>query len=176
MNGGLTLEFVNLTGTIMDNLVFGTTITAGLTSTQQAALVADNDFTCSPGTGLFLNCMVAYDPTTGALDFDYYGVNPPSYLDSPAFVILEDIIGQGFGDTGIPNLGTFTVQLADWVPNFTDSKVSSQPLYSGFPTFVNGYNVPEPSAALILLTELLLLGGFFVLFGRKLKWKHRFDL
>jgi hypothetical protein len=181
--GGLTLEFINLTGSIMDDLVFGTTITAGLDATQQAALVADGDFTCAVDTGLFLNCAVTYTPSTGALDFDYYGVNPPSILDSPGVVILEDVLGQGFGDTGIPNLGVFEVQLSNWEPNFTDTNVSPNPLYTGpngFGSFQNAYNapvnVPEPSAALILLTELLLLGGVLAAFGRKLKWKQRFDL
>ena len=173
--GGLTLEFINLTGSIMDNLVFGTTINTGLNTAQ---LEADNDFTCAVDTGLFMNCAVAYDPTTGALTYDYYGVNPPSILDTPGFVILEDIIGQGFGDTGIPNLGVFEVQLTGWTADLTDP-VTGQQLYSGpngFPTFQNSYNVPEPSAALILLTELLLLGGVLAVLGRKLKWKQRFDL
>lgn len=187
-DGGLALEFVNLTGTIMDDLVFGTTITAGLSTTQQAALVADGDFTCDPGTGLFLSCAVTYAPSTGALTFNYYNVNPPSYLDSPGVVILEDFIGNGFGDTGIPNLGVFTVQLSNWMPDFIDTAVSSDPLYggpnctnciNGFAPFQDAYNapltVPEPSAALILLTELLLVAGAITLFGRKLKWNKRFD-
>jgi hypothetical protein len=183
--GGLTLEFINLTGSIMDNLEFGTTIAAlgSLDPTQEAALASD--FTCAVDTGLFLNCAVLYDPTTGALDFDYYGVNPPNILDTPGFVILEDYLGQGFGDTGIPNLGVFEVQLSDWMPNFIDTNVSPTYLYggpdctncvNGFAPMQNSYNVPEPSAALILLTELLLLGGVLAVFGRKLKWKQRFDL
>jgi hypothetical protein len=185
-DGGLTLEFINLTGSIMDNLEFGTTIAAleNLNSSQQAALASD--FTCDVDTGLFLNCAVMYDPTTGALVYDYYGVNPPSILDTPGFVILEDYLGQGFGDTGIPNLGVFEVQLSGWMPNFIDPNVAPGVyLYggpnctdcvNGFAPMQNSYNVPEPSAALILLTELLLLGGVLAAFGRKLKWKQRFDL
>jgi hypothetical protein len=173
-DGSLTLEFLNLTGSIMDNLEFGTTINKGLSTSQ---LEADNDFTCAVDAGLFMNCAVAYDPTTGALTYDYYGVNPPNILDTPGFVIIEDIIGQGFGDTGIPNLGVFEVQLTGWTPDLSDPNIGQ--LYSGpngFPTFSNGFNVPEPSAALILLTELFLLGGVLAVFGRKLKWKQRFDL
>jgi hypothetical protein len=181
--GGLTLEFINLTGSIMDNLEFGTTIAAlgTLTSSQQAALASD--FTCAVDTGLFLNCAVMYDPTTGALDFDYYGVNPPNILDTPGFVILEDFLGQGFGDTGIPNLGVFEVQLSNWMPNFIDTNVSPGYLYggpnctncvNGFAPMQNGFNVPEPSAVLILLTELSLLVGILYLFRRRLNWK-RFD-
>ena len=186
-DGNLDLEFVNLTGSIMDDLVFGTTINTGLST---ALLSADGDFTCDPGTGLFLSCMVTYDPTTGALNYYYYGVNPPNILDTPGFVIIEDIIGQGFGDTGIPNLGTFTVEMSGWNPDLTDPNIGQ--LYGNandpFPTtFQNSYNAPdtippgsvalsEPPAALILLTELLLLAGVLALLGRRLSWKLRFNL
>jgi hypothetical protein len=174
--GDLSLEFVNLTGVIMDNLVFGTTIDTGL-STQM--LESDGDFTCQAPNSYFLSCMVTYDPTTGALTYDYYGVNPPSFLDLPGVVILEDVIGAGFGDTGIPNLGVFTVQMSGWNADLTDP-VTGQQLYgtpgNPFPTFQNGYNVPEASTALILLSELSLLAVGLAVFGRKLKWKHRFNL
>jgi hypothetical protein len=175
-NGNLSLEFINLTGVIMDNLVFGTTIDTGLNTAQ---LEADSDFTCLAPDGYFLSCMVTYDPVNGALTYDYFNVNPPSILDTPLVVLFEDFVGGGFGNTGIPNLGVFTVQMAGWTGDLTDP-VTGQQLYgtpgNPFPTFVNGFNVPEPSAALILMTELLLLGGFLTLFGRKLKWKQHFDL
>jgi hypothetical protein len=184
VDGNLTLTFVNLTGVIMDDLVFGTTINEGLSAAQ---LSADNDFTCAVDVGLFLNCAVAYDPNTGALNYYYYGVNPPSILDTPGFVIIEDIIGQGFGDTGIPNLGVFSVELAGWTSDLSDPNIGE--LYSGpngFPDFTqNAYNTSltppagsvylyEPPAPLILLTELLLLAGALALFRRRLKWSKRF--
>jgi hypothetical protein len=190
VDGTQTLEFINLTGSIMDNLVFETTINQGLST---ATLSADGDFTCALDTGLFLNCEVAYDPGTGALVYDYYDVNAPNILDTPGFVILEDFLGQGFGDTGIPNLGVFEVQLTGWTADLTDPNLAAPTnptgqLYGNPPGFSNnGYNVtnpigsgfvalPEPSAALILLTELLLLAGVLAVFRRKLNWKQRFDL
>lgn len=178
-SGDLTLTFINLTGIIMDDLVFGTTIDTQL-STQM--LQDDHDFTCDVDTGLFMNCAVTYDPTSGALNYYYYGVNPPSILDTPGFVILEDIIGQGFGDTGIPNLGVFTVEMTGWTQDLKDGETQ---LYGSpsdpYPaTFSNAYNapvnVPEASSVLILLTELLLLAGVVAVFRRKLNLKQRFQL
>ena len=74
----------------------------------------DGDFTCQAPNGFYLNCAVVYDPTNGALTTYYYGVNPPDWQDLPVVVIFEDIIGGGFGNTGIPNLGLFEVQLQGW--------------------------------------------------------------
>jgi hypothetical protein len=38
-----------------------------------------------------------------------------------------------------------------------------------------GFNVPEPSTILTLLTELSLFIGAIALFRRKLNWNGRFD-
>ena len=174
-------EFVNLTGSLIDDLVFSTYIDKQLSTTM---LTDDGDFTCAAPDGYFLNCLVSYNPTSGLLTYDYFGTNPPNSQDLPGVVIYEDVIGGGFGNTGIPELGVFTVDLNGWTTGLTDNGTQ---LYSTLPTFMSGYNVsdsipngsialPEPSAALILLTEILLLGGALALFGRRLKWKQRFDL
>lgn len=192
----VTDEFLNLTGSILDDLSFSTTINAGLNPT---VLAADGDFTCDAPNGFYLNCAVTYDQASGALTTYYFGVNPPDWHDLPVVVIFEDIVGGGFGNTGIPNLGVFSVELSGWTANLTDTTNpggvgDDGVLYgcypgqttpctntTGLPTsFVNSYNVPvnlpEPSAALILLTETFLLAGVLALFGRRLKWNRHFDL
>jgi hypothetical protein len=169
-NGDLTVEYLNLTGSIIDDLVFSTQITAGLSLTQ---METNDDFSCVAPDGFFLACSVSYDTTTGQLTYAYYEVNPPNQNDLPGAVIFEDLTGQGSGDTGIPNLGLFEIQLAGWTPNLVEGGTQ---LYSGTPQFNNNFNVPVPetSAVLILLTELSLLAGVLYLFRRRLNWK-RFD-
>jgi hypothetical protein len=182
-NSDVQYEFLNLTGSLIDDLVFSTTIDENLSTTM---LTADGDFTCDAPDGYFLSCVVSYDPSTGLLTYDYFGVNPPNYQDLPGVVIYEDIVGGGFGNTGIPELGLFTVDLSGWTSNLTDP-VTGTPLYSNLPGLSSSYNtsdaippgsiaLPEPSAPLILLTELLLLAGAIALFGRRLKWNKHFDL
>ncbi|HTR39649.1 MAG TPA: hypothetical protein VMH80_27435 [Bryobacteraceae bacterium] len=170
----VTDEFLNLTGTLLDDLSFSTTINKNL---DPSMLANDGDFTCVAPNGFYLNCAVTYDPTSGALTTYYYGVNPPDWHDLPVVVIFEDILGGGFGNTGIPNLGLFEVQLQGWTSDLMDGRTQ---LYSGLPTLSNTFNVPvnlpEPSAALILLTETFLLAGVLALFGRRLKWNRHFDL
>ena len=167
-------EFINLTGSIIDDLSFTTTINAGL---DPMMLANDGDFTCVAPNGYYLNCAVTYDSQNGALTTYYYGVNPPDWHDLPVVVIFEDLVGGGFGNTGIPNLGVFPVELDGWTANLTDGDTQ---LYGGLPTFQNSYNVPvnlpEPSAPLTLLTESLLLLGALALLGRRLKWNRHFDL
>jgi hypothetical protein len=173
----VTDEFVNETGTLLDDIVYTTTINKGLDPTM---LANDGDFTCDAPNGFYLNCAVGYDPISGVLTYDYFGVNPPDWQDLPVVVIFEDLIGGGFGDTGIPNLGVFEIQLQGWTDSLTDNTDPSNPvqLYNGRPTLGGAFNVPVPeaSAALILLTELLLLAGVLALFGRRLKWNRHFDL
>src|SRR5271168_3075317 len=65
-NGDLTVEYLNLTGNIIDDLVFSTTINQGLSASQ---LQADDDFECVAPDGFFLQCKVDYDPTTGQLTY-----------------------------------------------------------------------------------------------------------
>ena len=185
-NGDQTVEYLNLTGSLINDLVFTTTINSGLSVSM---LSADGDFTCVAPDGYFLNCLVSYNPGDGLLTYDYFGVNPPNYQDLPGFVIYEDLVGGGFGNTGIPELGLFSIELTGWTSGLTDTTNPNNPvqLYGGEPTLTNAFNapdsippgsiaLPEPSAALILLTELLLLAGALALFGRRLNWKKRFDL
>ncbi len=191
----VTDEFLNLTGTILDDIVYTTTINAGLDPT---VLASDKDFTCVAPNGFYLNCAVTYDKQNGALTYYYYGVNPPDWQDLPVVVIFEDLVGGGFGNTGIPNLGLFEIQLQDWTDNLTDSNPNvgdggllygcdlnnpspnNCPNPTGLPTLSGTFNapvnVPEASAVLILLTELLLLAGVVALLGRRLKWNQHFDL
>jgi hypothetical protein len=171
-NSDVVVEYLNLTGTLIDDLVFSTQINAGL---SDATLEADKAFTCDAPDGYFLSCAVTYNQN-GTLTYYYYGVNPPDYQDLPGVVIFEDILGQGFGNTGIPELGLFSIELSGWTPSLT---INGTQFYSGEPTMSNAYNapvnVPEASAVLILLTELLLLAGVLYLFRRRLNWK-RFEL
>jgi hypothetical protein len=171
-SGDLTVEYLNLTGSIIDDLVFSTTINKGLSASM---LQTDGDFQCVAPDGFFLQCSVDYDSTTGQLTYAYYGVNPPNVYDTPGVVIWDDLTNQGSGDTGIPNLGLFEIQLSGWTSSLNDPK-TGQNLYSSPPTFNNNFNVPVPeaSAVLILFTELSLLAGVLYLFRRRLNWK-RFD-
>jgi hypothetical protein len=184
VNGDLTVEYLNLTGSLINDLVFSTTINENLSTTM---LSADGDFTCAAPDGYFLNCLVSYNPINGLLTYDYFGTNPPDYQDLPGFVIYEDIVGGGFGNTGIPELGLFSIELTGWTSGLTDTTNPNNPvqLYGGEPTLSNAYNapdtippgsiaLPEASAVLILLTELSLLAGILYLFRRRLNWK-RFD-
>jgi hypothetical protein len=178
-SGDLTVEYLNLTGSIIDDLVFSTQINKGLSA---STLANDGDFQCVAPDGFFLQCSVDYDSTTGQLTYAYYDVNPPNVYDTPGVVIWDDLTNQGSDDTGIPNLGLFEIQLSGWTTSPTDSNLITPQnptgqIYSGRPTLSNTFNVPVPeaSAVLILLTELLLLAGVLYLFRRRLNWK-RFEL
>jgi hypothetical protein len=178
--GDLTVEYLNLTGSIIDDLVFSTTINKGLSA---STLATDGDFQCVAPDGFFLQCSVNYDSGTGQLTYAYYDVNPPNVYDTPGVVIWDDLTNQGSGDTGIPNLGLFEIQLSGWTTSPTDSNLITPQnptgqIYSGRPMLSNTFNVPvnvpEASAVLILLTELSLLAGVLYFFRRRLNWK-RFD-
>jgi hypothetical protein len=179
-NGDLTVEYLNLTGSIIDDLVFSTTINKNLSATT---LEDDGDFQCVAPDGFFLQCAVNYDSTTGQLTYSYYDVNPPNIYDTPGAVIWEDINGLGSDNTGIPNLGLFEIQLSGWTGTLSDPNLDTPQnptgnIYSAPPTLTNTFNVPvnvpEASAVLILLTELSLLAVVLYLFRRRLNWK-RFD-
>jgi hypothetical protein len=179
-SGDLTVEYLNLTGSIIDDLVFSTQINTGLSA---STLQTDKDFQCTAPDGFFLQCAVDYDSTTGQLTYSYYDVNPPNIYDTPGVVIWEDLNGLGSDNTGIPNLGLFEIQLSGWTSGLTDPGLITPQnptgqIYSGKPTLSNTFNVPvnvpEASAALILFTELSLLAGILYLFRRRLNWK-RFD-
>ena len=174
-------EFLNLTGSLIDDLVFATTINDNLSVSM---LTNDGDFTCAAPDGYFLNCLVSYNPSDGLLTYDYFGTNPPNYQDLPGYVIYQDVVGGGFGNTGIPELGLFTIDLSGWTDGLTDP-VTGTSLYPNRPGLTSAYNapdtipsgsiaLPEASAVLILLTELSLLAGVLYLFRRRLNWK-RFD-
>jgi hypothetical protein len=180
-NGGnQTVEYLNETGSIIDDLVFSTTINAGL---SVSTLQKDGDFECDAPDGFFLECSVVYDPATGQLTLAYYDVNPPNILDTPGFVLLENIFGLGSGDTGIPEGGLFEIQLSGWTtvlndPNLATPTNPTGQIYGAPPELTNGFNVPVPEAStiLIFLTELSLLAGALFLVRRKLNWKTRFEL
>ena len=186
-SGETDYAFINLTGTILDNFAFDMTINKGLDETLGAPTVAKT-FTCDQPSDYFLNCSVTYNDFTGLLVYQYSGVNPPD--GDP----LDTEVGQQEGIPSCPvlpgptkitypvataacealgGLGIFTIAVEGWT---SSDSVGGVQLYSGLPKFTNAFNVPEPSAALILLTELLLLAGTLVVFGRRLKWKRRFDL
>jgi hypothetical protein len=179
--GDLTVEYLNLTGSIIDDLVFSTTIATGLDPTK---LQQDGDFECAAPDGYFLQCSVDYDPTTGQLTYAYYDVNPPNIYDTPGFVIWEDLNGLGSDNTGIPEGGLFEISLSGWTTSLSDPNYINpatglpEVLYSTPPTLSNSFNVPVPEAStvLILLTELLFAAAALVLFRRRLNWKTRFEL
>jgi hypothetical protein len=198
--------FINETGTIIDDLSFDTTIDGGLfsdavgqtvTIATQSTPTGDAAFTCGDIlAGFFMDCSVTYtnEGTFGLLDYSFSGVTIPT----PGQEISETLSNPSWAnlDWGIPfcpqvppstpnaatlnaaatgaceavGLGVFTIEFDGW----TTTGLTG--LSNGIPTFTAGYNVPEPSAALILLTELLLLAGVLAVFGRKLNWKRRFDL
>jgi hypothetical protein len=163
-----TYYFEDTTTSIVDSFTFEATITVS----------EESDFSCLPTitsgpdkgydpNGYFKNCSVSFDPIAGStnveLVYNYSGVNPPDGDEAPTdYPKNHGEIGEY---EGIPPDGVFTIELEGW----------SGPLKSL--TLNTSYVLaPEPSAAIILLTELLLGGCILALLGRKLNWKHRFNL
>jgi hypothetical protein len=178
--------FINLTGTVLDNFVFDVQINPGLDETPIAAKLLTTIFPCPAGSNdYFLHCSVTYNDTTGVLAYSYFGVNPP---ETGLAGIADSVANEVGEQEGIPactlglwvcqNLeggrGIFTIGLTGWTKDLSAGDPTT--IYSGLPKFTSAFNVPEPSAALILLTELLLLAGVLTAFGRRLNWKRRFDL
>jgi hypothetical protein len=177
--------FVNLTGTIIDNFAFDMTVNTGLVeSLASVHETVQQAFTCGDLLGFFMNCTVTYNDATGNLLYQYSGVNPP---ETGLAGILDSVDNEVNEQEGIPpctlgylvceylenGRGIFTIELDGWTSSASFDGVS---LYKGnAPVFTNSFNVPEPSAVLIFLTEMLLFVAVLAIFGRRLHLK-RFDL
>jgi len=144
----LTFSFVNDLSGIVDSLTFNTTIASGLSSTDSGL------FSCPTAAqnGYFLSCQVNYDMTTGALQYQFSGVNPADGDEN--FPVDHD---NEFGQKeGIPIGGDFSITLAGWTRDNTAPDGVS--LYSGLPTFDNSFTVtPEPSLVLLVAAQCLFL-------------------
>jgi len=164
-----TYYFENTAGSIVDSFTFETQIS-----------LSDyvNNFTgpgngCLPTNsqgfdpnGYFQNCMVSDIPINSqevTLVYSFSGVFPPDGDELPQdFPGNDGEIGQY---EGIPPDGIFPITLEGWTGDLSSVTINTT------------YTVaPEPSAALILLTEFLLLAGFLALLGRRLQWNRHFDL
>ncbi len=161
-----TYYFQDTTTSIVDSFTFEAAITVS----------EESDFSCSPTiktgpdkgydpNGYFKNCSVSFDSIPDSsnveLVYTYSGVNPPDGDEAPG-----NPNGGEIGEyEGIPPDGVFTIELEGWSGPLESLSLST--------TYVLA---PEPSAAIILLTELLLGGCILALLGRKLNWKHRFNL
>jgi len=146
----LTFDFINDTGEIVTQLLFQTTINAGLSTGDAASFTP-----CS--SGYFPFCTVTYDSRTGTLVYDAY--------------TLPTFVGDG-GEApqyGIPVDGAFHITLQGWVTNATSG--SGAPLYSGLPTFDNNFqdnftSAPEPGS-LLLVGAALILGACIIKVHRR---------
>ena len=185
-NGQVDDTFINETGIIIDEFAFDMTVNKGLVESLAAVNeTVQEAFTCGDLLGFFMNCSVTYNDSTGDLLYHYYGVNPPEtglagFLDSFTNEVgeQEGIPPCTLGYWTCENLeggrGIFTIELDGWVDN---ANIQGVNLYGSTPpTFSNSFNVPEPSAVLIFLTEMGLLVGALALFRRRLNWKQHFDL
>jgi len=163
-----TYYFQDTTASIVDSFTFEATITVS----------EESDFSCLPTiqsgpdkgfdpNGYFKNCSVSFDSIPDSsnveLVYAYSGVNPPDGDEAPGDYPGNDgEIGQY---EGIPPDGVFTIELEGWSGPLKNLSLNTSYVLA-----------PEPSAAIILLTELLLGGCILALLGRKLNWKHRFNL
>ncbi|HTS62161.1 MAG TPA: hypothetical protein VMH28_09050 [Candidatus Acidoferrales bacterium] len=142
----LTFDFINDTGGIVTQLMFQTTINAGLSTGDAASFTP-----CS--SSYFPFCTVTYDSSTGVLVYDAYTL-PVFITDSPT---------QAAGPQyGIPVNAAFHITLDGWITNATSS--GGVLLYSGLPTLDNSFTddfenfaaSPEPASLLLAGTALIL--------------------
>jgi hypothetical protein len=160
-------DFENTTGEIIDSLTFDVTFTKGIpdTNPQDYSVDDPNNPASANCGGYFLTCGATIDGNTVA--FTFSGVNPADGDETPGQPNYDPEIGE---QEGIPPQGVFFIILEGW------TSLGSDNFYDGV-KFSNSFTtVPEASSAVILLTELLLLGGVLLIFRRKLNWKQRLDL
>jgi hypothetical protein len=177
-NGGV-VDLYNDTGTILDSLTLNTTIATSLTNADIA-----QSFSCNSGAQnpFFMYCGFNYNPSTGGLSIDFYGVNPP---DGDEYNGSDDEVGEQEGippvvgacllnpDTLVCNdVGHFAFVFNDdlsvagspnngWVAGTVSSANPGTQLFDGSPVFAPPlFNaVPEPSTIPLLAGEVLALCG-----------------
>jgi hypothetical protein len=155
-------DFKNDTGRIVTSLTFNTTINSGLTDAE-----VHSGFSC-PAQGYFLSCVIFYNSDSGALQYNFSGVNPADGDDNVA--LFHD--NENGEHEGIPIEGDFKVTLMGWTLDAAAS--DNAPLFgSTLPTFSNGFTVtPEPSQLLLLALECLLLFSVAAIIRRRAKRKE----
>ncbi len=146
--GDCTFVFENNTGAIVNSLEFNMDIATGLTKADIAST-----FTCSQGgLGYFLHCAIAYNSTTGDLDYLLSGVKPPDGDEKcPGDCEINE-------QEGIPLDGIFRIELTGWVATAT----VGDPMMvfpNGLPSFTDSFTTPEPSSLFTLGIGCLLLAG-----------------
>jgi hypothetical protein len=141
----LQFSFVNDSNGIVTGLTFDTTISKGLTTAE-----VHSGFSCpsSANQGYFLSCVIGYTQSTGALQYKFFGVNPPDG---------DEATDSEFGEfEGIPQGGDFTITLAGWTNGAAAS--DGTPLYASLPAFDNSFTAaPEPSLVWLLAVQGILL-------------------
>jgi hypothetical protein len=149
-NAGTTeYQLFNDTGEIVTGLKIDTTIATGLNVT----MVENLFFTTSQlGAGYFEHHTVTYNPTSGDLLFNFFGVEPP---DGDELCPQEDCeINE---QEGIPPGGIFTIRLGGWTDNAMFGRTQ---LYTGRPTFTDTDTLtPEPAMFVVTGIGLLLAVG-----------------
>jgi hypothetical protein len=154
----LVFDFKNDTGGIVTSLTFDTTINKSLSQDQ-----INSGFGCPEDSHYFLSCDTPYDPTTGALQYRFFGVNPADG---------DEMSGDTeFGEyEGIPLGGDFKVTLQGWTTGATAGDGTA--LFNGVPKLSNGFTAPEPSQLLLLAVECLLLVSIAGIIRRRAKRKE----
>jgi len=156
-DGNCSFVFLNDTGDLITDFEFDTSPFSFDNPNVPNDGPGDYSYTCS--SGYFLDCTATLNSLGDGmydLDFSFYGVDPYD--------------GNGYSSEnpsglpeGISPGDTFYISLDGWNGDFQGV------------TLTNSYSVPEPSVALIFLTELLLVAGVLALCRRKLNWKRHFD-
>jgi hypothetical protein len=144
----LHFSFVNNLDGIVTSLTFNTMVNAGLTDPEWMS-----GFSCPQPLGYFLSCAVNYTSLTGALQYQFSGVNPSDGDEN--FPIDHDNEFDQF--EGIPIGGDFTITLNGWIKGAT-APSDGKALYANLPMFDNSFTAtPEPSMVLLVAMLGILL-------------------
>ena len=152
----LAFDFHNDTGGIVTSLTFNTTINKNLSDTSA--------FNCPADPGYFFFCKVNYDGPSGALQYQFFGVDPPEGDEN--FALSGD---NEFGEhEGIPIGGDFKITLEGWTVG-----PDTASLYATLPQFDNTFTAtPEPSQLVLLAVASLLLVSIAGIIRRREKRKE----
>jgi hypothetical protein len=171
-DGGGVFQFYNNTGSTIIAITFGAFVTTGLGTDSNPALPP---LSCNMGDDVtapnpfFTSCMPSYDPTSGELDFKFFGLSDPqSGIDKGIPPIIP---GCTYDNANTPpsdnncTQGTFSVSL-----NFNFSLEGDSGGWGtlGDPTFTATSvqtSSPEPGPG-FLVGVALLAGAMLVAFRR----------
>lgn len=154
-------DFKNDTGGIVTSLTFSMTIAKGLNSDQ-----ISSGFSCpSPMLKYFLSCATPYDPISGLLQYQFFGVNPADGDD--------DATDPASEQEGIPIGGDFKITLQGWTVDATVGDENTPLFDQATFQFDNTFTAtPEPSQLVLLAVASLLLVSIAGIIRRREKRKE----